>query len=410
MWSPPPRPNWVAQINTVGAALGGPEQLIPLHAGELMEAARHGTGLEDFGPDDWQDAFHLLLDSLNREAQLNTAGRLLTRIELIMSLQNRLRIQEAIRRNPEILDTPIEKPVFICGLPRTGTSITHELMALDPRLHEPRAWEVFFSTPAPEPASYETDPRIPQADALHKLFDSIAPEYQTMHENGGALPVECLYIQMQQFVSVHFRGCMNVPSYDAWISQCDWQPVFAYQKRLMQVLQWKMPGRRWILKSPIHMERLPDLFAAFPDAMVILNHRDPLRSLASALSLMTTLKWMRCDQVDLQMARHLPRGFAALHEHVMRQRASGQIPDERIIDLHYRDLMQDPVACLQQVYARIGLPFGAEEADTIRHYLANKPKGKHGAHQYRLEDFGLTESGAKATFDKYCNHYGIQRE
>ena len=404
------RPEWVSRINLVGDALGGAAQLVPIDADEMLRAARAGTGLDDFGPDDWQEGYRILVGSINEEAGLNVAGRLLTRAELVLSLQNRLRVQEEIRQDPRILEQPVEKPIFICGLPRSGTSVTHELLALDQRLHEPRAWEVFFSSPAPEPATYETDPRIPLADAFHKLFDSIAPEYQTMHENGGDLPVECLYIHMQQFASAHFSGCMQVPRYRRWLAQCDWGAVFAYQRRVMQVMQAKMPGKRWIMKSPNHMERLPALLEAFPDATVILNHRDPLRSLASAMSLLETLQHMRSDAEPVDFSRSLPAGFAALHEYVMRQRAAGRVDPARIVDLHYAELMRDPVACLRMVYDRIGLSFSDHNAELIADYLARKPAGKHGAHRYRLEDFGVDKAEASAAFAGYRQHYGIAPE
>lgn len=407
MWQPPARPAWVDQINAVGAALGGPEHLVPLDPDELVATARRSTGLEDFGPDGWQEGYSVLLESIAKEARLHAAGRLLTRTELLICLGNRLRIQDAIAQDPGILEAPVERPIFICGLPRTGTSITHELLALDPRLHEPRAWEVFFSTPVPEPATYETDDRIAKADAVHRLFEAITPEYQSMHENGGALPVECLYIQMQEFASNHYTGCMNVPAYETWKRSCNWARVLGYQKRVMQVLQRRMPGRRWIMKSPIHLENLPELLRVFPDAHVIINHRNPLHSLGSSLSLMATLQWMRSDHVELGFAPHLPKGFAGLHRKVMRERASGLVPDARIVDLAYAELMRDPAACMARVYERLEMPFGPADAQRIRDYLASKPKGKHGQHEYSLADFAIDAQAAEAVFAPYCAHYGI---
>lgn len=405
------RPAWVEDLNTIGTNLGGAPHVVDLDADSLVEEAATSTGLSDFGEDSWREPFGILLDAIEEHANLNLVGRLLTRSEILRALQNRLRIVDAWKRHPEILEEPIERPIVITGTGRSGTSILHELMAQDPRNRSPLAWEVMYSVPPPESASYATDPRIERADRELTLWHEITPEYKTMHENGGALPFECIFLMIHEFASPHFSGVLNVPPYAAWLATQDLTPAFRFHRRQLQLLQWRCPGSPWLLKAPSHLTMLPTLFSVYPDARLVLTHRDPVKTVASIVSLVATLRRMRSDHVDVEpLVRQYTEGIALGLESVIAQRKSGVIPDDQIVDLRFRDLMADPTGTLQSVYAQLGLDLPADIATRMKSYVDAKPRGKHGAHRYSLEDYGIDPAWVHERYATYLEEYGVEAE
>ena len=407
----PARPAWVDGVNALGANLGGAEHLIALDADSLVAAARAATGLDDFGDDGWQEPFAVLTDALAREAKLNTVGRLLTRAELVRVLANRLRLVDLWKREPEILAGQVRAPIFIVGTARSGTSILHEVLAQDPRLRSPATWEIFYSVPPPEAATCATDARIAGTDHEVKLWHEVAPEYLTMHANAAVHPQECIFLMAHELASEHFSGVHDVPSYALWLATHDLTPSFRFHRRMLQTLQWRHPGERWLLKAPSHLTVLPALFAVYPDARVVFTHRDPAKTVPSTASLMATLRRMRRDHVDANaIAKLLVRGVAMGLEKMMAERASGATPDGQFVDLRYADLMRDPLAAVRAVYDRLGMTLPDDIADRMRAYLAAKPRGKHGEHRYRLEDFGLDRERLRRGYAAYCARFDVPAE
>lgn len=407
----PARPAWVDGVNALGANLGGAEHLIALDADSLVAAARAATGLDDFGDDGWQEPFAVLTDALAREAKLNTVGRLLTRAELVRVLANRLRLVDLWKREPEILAGQVRAPIFIVGTARSGTSILHEVLAQDPRLRSPATWEIFYSVPPPEAATCATDARIAGTDHEVKLWHEVAPEYLTMHANAAVHPQECIFLMAHELASEHFSGVHDVPSYALWLATHDLTPSFRFHRRMLQTLQWRHPGERWLLKAPSHLTVLPALFAVYPDARVVFTHRDPAKTVPSTASLMATLRRMRRDHVDANaIAKLLVRGVAMGLEKMMAERASGATPDGQFVDLRYADLMRDPLAAVRAVYDRLDMTLPDDIADLMRAYLAAKPRGKHGEHRYRLEDFGLDRERLRRGYAAYCARFDVPAE
>lgn len=407
----PARPAWVDGVNALGANLGGAEHLIALDADSLVAAARAATGLDDFGDDGWREPFAVLTDALAREAKLNTVGRLLTRAELVRVLANRLRLVDLWKREPEILAGQVRAPIFIVGTARSGTSILHEVLAQDPRLRSPATWEIFYSVPPPEAATCATDARIAGTDHEVKLWHEVAPEYLTMHANAAVHPQECIFLMAHELASEHFSGVHDVPSYALWLATHDLTPSFRFHRRMLQTLQWRHPGERWLLKAPSHLTVLPALFAVYPDARVVFTHRDPAKTVPSTASLMATLRRMRRDHVDANaIAKLLVRGVAMGLEKMMAERASGATPDGQFVDLRYADLMRDPLAAVRAVYDRLGMTLPDDIADRMRAYLAAKPRGKHGEHRYRLEDFGLDRERLRRGYAAYCARFDVPAE
>lgn len=407
----PTRPAWVDGINALGANVGGAEHLVTLDADSLLDAARQATGLDDLGDDGWREPFGVLLDAIAREARLNTVGRLVTRAELIRVLVNRLRLVDLWKREPEILSAEVRAPVFIVGTARSGTSILHEVLAQDPRLRSPATWEILYSVPPPEAATYATDARIPGTDHEVKLWHEIAPEYLTMHANAAVHPQECIFLMAHELASEHFSGVLDVPSYALWLATHDLTPAFRFHRRMLQTLQWKHPGERWLLKAPSHLTTLPALFAVYPDARIVFTHRDPAKTVPSTASLMATLRRMRRDHVDASaIARMMVRGVAMGLAKMTGERDSGAIPDAQFVDLRYADLMRDPLRAIRGVYERLGMTLPPDVAERMRAYLASKPRAQHGAHRYALADFGLDLERLRRAYAPYCERFGVPVE
>lgn len=406
-WTAPARPKWVADLNAIAVGVGGTEHLVPLDDASLLDAA--GESLAGLG--ECAEGFQRLTHALRDEADLHAVGALITRSELVRALQNRRRVETAHSADPTVGNAPIVAPLIISGLPRSGTSILHELLAQDPQHRVPQTWEVFFSTPAPDAASYTSDPRITLADHDVTFWNEVTPTYRTMHENAGHLPAECIVPMAQVFVSRHWAGSWPVPSYAAWMAQQDMHPALAYHRRLLQVLQSRHMGQRWVLKAPSHLAWLPALFDTYPDAWLVQTHRDPLQSVPSTIDLMATLQWMRSNHTQVEtLIETIPPGYAALLNQVMAWRADGRIPAERIIDVRYHDLLRDPLGTLTSVYERIGSGLSATTRARIRDYLAAKPKGKHGAHLYSLASLGLDAANLRRLYASYREAYDVRDE
>jgi hypothetical protein len=383
-WVPPPRPEWLARVNEEGRGMDI-ASLVPLKPRELLETAMGNTGLSDFGGDEWREPFEVLVKALNEEAELNLFGRLMTRSDLLIWLGERLQIEQAYRQYPQIDDERIDAPVFITGQARSGTSILFELLAQDAQFGAPANWEIMFPCPPPEPASYRTDPRIARAHHLLTQWHRVAPTFLAMHELGATIPNECKVAMNCSFVSDNLTGIFQIPSYYQWLMRADLTYPYAYYRRMLKLLQWRNPRRHWLLKSPSHTESLPVLFKVFPDAQVVYTHRDPIRARASVSDLLGTLYWMRSDKpFDAAAFERILtlEAYAASLNRVIDQIESGAIPRARIHDTQFTDLMHQPLAAVESLYRRMGLGFSDQARSAMAAYLAQKPRGKFGQHQY----------------------------
>jgi hypothetical protein len=406
-WQPGPRPQWVSSLNTLGAA-----EWVRLDEAELLAEAQRNTGLSDFGGDAFREPLRVFLDSIERESNLHLIGRVLARGDVLNLLENRLQMTETRRRHPEIDAESIERPIFITGLPRTGTSILHEVLGCDPSNRVPLTWEVRHPCPPPEAASYESDPRIALAQQEIGFWNEVVPEYGGMHELGAQIPVECIMLTQHSFVSDQLCGAQQVPSYAAWLATADMQPAYAYHKQMLQLLQWKAPGERWVLKAPSHLGQIEALLAVYPDARIVQTHRDPLTVMASAMSILFATAWVRSDEIDAdamlgwfsgENCAHLLNGASALRD-------SGRLAKEAVFDMRYRDFVEDPITGVGTLYAHFGIDFEAPAEDRMRAYLESKPKGGRGGHRYSFEDTGFDEHAERQRFAEYQERYGVPSE
>ena len=395
---------WVQRLIAHGDAVGGAEHLVPLDPDELQATAIASTGLADFGSDTWRPHYDVLLRALVGEADLHLVGRLMTRTELLRSLRNRLELTARWDEDPTILDRPVEAPVFVVGMARSGTSILHELLWQDPTLRAPLTWELLHPTHGPGEAEA-------WGDATHSVWHDVQPEYEAMHHNAGDLPQECIFATMNEFLSDHWGGVHEVPSYSMHLAGADHTDAYRYHRRILQTLTVPGDERRWLLKAPSHLATLDALFAVYPDARVIHVHRDPLKTVPSTLSLMATLKWMRRPSTDPEaVAPLLAWGFGAMLDGVIEGRATGRLPDAQFADLRYADLLADPVAAVAGAYDQFGWELPDPTRRAMADYLAAKPQAKFGTHTYSLEDFGLDPAEERARFTPYQQRFGVPDE
>jgi hypothetical protein len=405
-WKPPQRPRWVERLNAHGEAVGGARALVSLDPDELCATAQRDTGLDDFGGDEWRTHFDVFVDALERESRLHTAGRLLTRAEILRTLRNRLQLAHLWSRKPEILREPILPPVFVVGSPRSGTSILHELLALDPAHRAPAMWEMLHPVEA-----LAGDELRAVGDAETTWWHDLQPEYETMHANAGDLPNECIFITLHEFLSDHWGGCHNIPTYQTYLAKADQRPAYRYHRRFLQTLQQRERSERWLLKAPSHLFQLRALFAVYPEARIIQTHRDPLKTIPSSLSLMGTLKWMRCEESDPAAgAESSAAGYAYIYRRQIEQRAKGDLPDDRFTDVRYADLIADPGGTVESIYAALGWTFAPALRQAVVDYVKRKPRGSRGAHRYSLAEMGLDPEVEHRRFAFYREHFGVAEE
>lgn len=405
------RPQWVTRLNYIGAAVGGAAHLISLDADEMMQVAMKTTGLSDFGGADWEEPYRRLMASIQADVQLHTLGRLITRGDIIRALRNRLLVTDALRRSPAILEEQVEAPVVIAGQGRSGTSILFELLSLDTNNRAPLAWEA-ASPVAPPPASLGD--RITQgqiAEVVNEFWADVQPEIKAAHEHRWDLPAECIRFLDCDFTSDWWIMLYGAWSYAAWRQETKPDTAYDWHTNVIRLLQHGQPRRRWLWKSPAHLGALDRLLARYPDAKIIHTHRDPVKTIASTVSLSSIFRSSRADNVDLNMlGQMVMMGYAGILQKVIGERAAGIISPGQIVDSHFISLMRDPVAAVHGIYDQLGLGFSDAFADRIRTYLRDKPRDKFGKHRYAAEDYGLTDAGIREQFSFYTDHYGIELE
>jgi len=411
-WTPPPRPEWLRRFNEEARGMG-PRSLVPLDPDELVATARRNTGFRDFGADDWREPFEVLVRALEEEAELHPFGRLMTRCDLLIWLEARLGVEAAFREHPEIADEVIDRPLVIAGLSRSGTSILFELLAQDPGFGSPRHWEMVFPYPPPVQETANSDPRIARCQHLITQWSRVAPTFAAIHEMDARLPNECVIAQACTFVSEYIPLLFQVPSYLEWLAtRADWRRSYAYYRRMLQLWQWRNPRRRWLLKAPSHLNYLPILFDVFPDARVLFTHRDPIRAQASVVDLAGTIFWMRSDK-PMQVAAFegllSPEVMATRLDRIVDWLEGGAIPKPQCASSLYADLVAHPVEAVRRVYERCKLDFGPETERRVRAYLAHKPQGKFGHHEYALAESAEIRR-RRALFRRYQTYFGVPDE
>jgi len=383
-------------------------RLVPLGEPELVARACRETRLSDLGDGSFHEPLHILLESYDREASLSLLGRILVRQDTLRLLKTRLELIEAWRRHPEIVNQPVCRPIFVTGLPRSGTTLLHRLLAQDPALRVPLVWEVLFPVPACERANYETDPRIAKAEKMIGWFHRSAPEFRAIYPVSARLPQECIAITTYTFQSPQFHTTHNVPAYQAWLLQQD-QLAYAFHRRFLQHLQWRSPAQRWVLKAPAHLLALDAIFKTYPDAYIIHTHPDPLKTLPSSASLTRVLRRISSYRVDrAEIGLEVTERWSEGVKRALKARDAQDGRRDRFIDVHYPAFMRDPIESVRRVYTQVGLDFTLGVETRIQRFLSANPENRE--HRYTLEEFGLDPKWIMDRFKGYCERFAIAPE
>lgn len=373
----------------------------------LLAEARAATGLSNFGADDFREPLRMLCQAYD-QAPFDERGRKRNRRRVLQLLTARLRVEEALHRHPEIRSRAIRRPMFLTGLPRSGTSALFNLLAADPATRPLLLWETQFPDPTEGLAPGEPDPRYLAVKAYYEESHRKNPEFTKIHFASADTPEECVLLHALTLNGVHYGVEPLLEPYASWYRQQDLRPMYRYYRTLLQMLDWQRPGERWLLKAPAHMWAIDALLEVFPDVSIVWSHRDPLSCIASVCSMTWAItngalalsKQALGPLVFDFYATSLERGLAA------RDRCD----PARFIDVGHDAFVDDPLGVARRIYGHFGLPFGpAVEAALAAHVDAN-PKGKHGSHAYALEEWGLEASAVRERFKAYSERFDLDME
>jgi hypothetical protein len=375
----------------------------PIRAVDLVETAKRRCGLDDFGRGDFFEGLSRLLDSCQRESQLNLIGRIVLRADLMRILCLRLFMQRDRQAYPSIVWQEIPEPLFIVGLPRSGTTLLHTLLGVDPEHRVPLTWEVM--TPSPPNRDNEKR-RVQRAVQSCNCFNWLAPTFRHVHPVGAELPQECVSLTAPTFMSDQFDAMYYVPSYRAWFFRQDLRPAYEYHRHFLQHLQVRHNARRWVLKAPTHMFALPSLLAVYPDALFIQTHRAPLDAMASVSSLITILRRVFSDAVDpLVVSREAIDYWSKTLDTFLQER--NRLAEHRICDVNYAEIRSDPLGAVRRIYAHFGWQLSQKVEQQMRRTLASQPHERYRRHRYDLSQFGVQEAESAARFAAYCDRFGL---
>ena len=419
IWNPGQRPEWVDAVNAGLVLPIAAEAALPLDRDDLLgEAlARQGRANEDKaafcapGPgtgEDFLEGLDRALFALENEANLHVLGRWMTRRFLLRLLEVRLQICDWVRNDPGVRDEHIVEPLFVVGAPRTGTTVLHALLSADHRHRVPLGWEFLRPVPPPTIETHETDARIALADAELRGPQLATGGLDAIHAYAGRMNKECLSAMSFAFRSEEFISRYNTPSYIDWLQSCDMTPAYEMHQLVLQILQRKMPTKKWVLKSPVHLHNLPVLLDTYPDAQLVITHRDPLAILGSVTSLIATLRWAHSDDVDTAViGRYHADLYHADLDGLVDLQASGVLRSGRVTQGSFADFNADGIAVVTRMYEELGIPLPDDIRSAMASALAGSPREKHGDHTWSFDWLGLDADEQRERFARYCTTFGL---
>lgn len=380
-----------------------------LTAAGLVDEAVARTGLDDFGGDTFREGLDRLTAALAAEGELTELGEAILAARLRGLLVNRLRIEDTYRAHPEIDDERVEGPLFIVGLPRTGTTALSNLLAADPAIRSLRLWESGDPVPPPEADTAASDPRIAATAAGLALMYETFPKMRSLYFQTPTGPTECQDLLGMELRTAHFDGMAHVPSYTDWVLDCDMAPAYRYHRRTLQLLQWHCGPRLWHLKTPVHLLSLDALDAAYPDARFLWTHRDPAAVMGSVCSLISyTRSWVsdRDDDAALGVQQTALWAEALRRAIAWRARAG----EERFTDVAFDELNADPLSAVATAYRELGVPFSDASRAAVSSWATAHPPGAHGTHEFALEEFGLEAGAVREQLAFYLERFEVPAE
>ena len=405
----PYRPLPVALLNAVGRAGGHLGLPGKLDVDPMIARARRRTGLASFGDEWFMEALHVLVRSINEEADLTTLGRWIQKRRIEGALATRLRVEELIRVHPRIREIELGPIVLIAGLQRSGTTTLHRLIASHPEMRAITAWEGLNPLPLPREEPGDPHARIRQALIAERAIAYLAPAFFAVHPAEHDAPEEDVLLLDVSFMSQSAEATMHVPSYARWLEEQDHTRTYEEFRTLLQVLHWQRPRRHLVLKTPHHMEYLDTVLEVFPTVTVVQTHRDPLKTIPSFCSMVAHGRGMFSDRVEpVEIGSHWLAKTCRMVERTAGAREAAD--PRRFVDISYYDLVSDPMAQLAKVYERAGIPFDPDAVSAAERTASRNVQHRYGRHVYDADSFGLTREAIENRMAPYRRRYGIPHE
>lgn len=380
-----------------------------LDKNQLLQKAIQQTGLDDFGSEDFHVPLDLLIGALNTEANLNDFGAIRVELTINSGLTNRLMIHDYLKHHPEVGDEVVTRPVFIVGLPRTGTTALHHMLNQDDLNHTLRLWEAQNPVPPPEAATYTTDRRIAQQRNGMEMTETFMPGFLKTHLIDAEEPDECYLLLNRNFMSVEYSAMYHVPTYANWLyANLNDSDSYSYHKQQLQLLQSKRGGN-WVLKAPFHQLGLRSILTQYPDALIVQTHRAPMSFVASGCSFGELLRKSGSDDIDRSLIGRDWMEMLSVYTRTFEQERAELVTSHpgQFFDIWHDEFVADPWPAIEEIYRRRGASLGEEGRSAMQNWLQANPKGKHGKHSYRLEDYGITRNEVVELFGDYAQRYGL---
>lgn len=371
----------------------------------IVDAARAKTGgLPDPDIDSWQEGLHILLRDHAREDKLTDRGKQIMTGRYVNALASRMQVDEFMRRNPAVAESRIDRPVFILGLVRTGTTMTSHLMGTDPANRSLLRWEAYNIVPPAAPGALTADPRCLAEKQQDEITIKNNPRGVATHFEPADGPTECVNIVAQDFRSLMFAAMTSVPTYNDWMLYCDMSTAFAHRKRVFQILQTTNPGR-WVLKMPSDALFIRQIFKTFPDARIIWTHRDPYGATASSFSMRGNSRPI--FQKDMDIPYMQSRFPLHLGLHLRRPLEMAEERGDAMYNLYYDDLVADPLTQIRKIYGWLEWDWTAIAENSMRNWLAKNPQDRFGKHSYSLAEWGLSKEYLEPYFADYLKVHPV---
>ncbi len=371
---------------------------------DIVNAARDKAAAPDPTSDSWKEGLEVLLHDHARVDRLTERGRGIIKRRYVEALSARMQVDEHIRNNPQLVRAPVKRPVFILGLPRTGTTLLSGMLDADPANRSLLRWEAYNSVPPAAPGTLRSDPRCLAEVAKDEMMQQAAPKVAAAHFEPGDGPTECVHLLAQDFRSLMLAVTTTVPTYHDWLLVTDMTSAFEHRKRVLQILQSTNPGR-WVLKMPSDSLFIRQVFKTFPDAKVIWAHRDPYAAVGSSFGMRGGSRpmfevdegrdYMR-ERFPLQLALHASRALELSRER----------PDD-VYHLYYEDLVADPLAQIKKIYGWLGDDWSDLAERGMGAWLQDNPQNKRGKHTYSLAEWGLSKKDLEPYFSDYLKAHPV---